>query len=149
MELKFIILFAPILTLSLFVLEQDAFGIADCDNPRCHSLEQSTRSSPINGLEYQLDSPDLWVDRTACSNTSVAAGWLRDDVSGEWIEGGVIKGEFDNVGCVTLLQAYYAFNFVIEDTDVYSEYLVANGRVNHGDDITVKLQRNPDNEIQV
>ena len=149
MELKFIILFALIFTLSLFVLEQDAFGIADCDNPRCHSLEQSTRSSPINGLEYQLDSPDLWVDRTACSNTSVAAGWLRDDVSGEWIEGGVIKGEFDNVGCVTLLQAYYAFNFVIEDTDVYSEYLVANGRVNPGDDITVKLQRNPDNEIQV
>ena len=64
---------------------------------------------------------------------------------------GVTTGHVKNVGCVTQLKTYYAYN--VDDgnslTDDYLEYLVANGRVDPGDDITVKLQRNPSSSNQV
>ncbi len=93
----------------------------------CYSLEQSTRSYSIDGLEYQLDSPDLWVDRNACLNISSTTGWLSDYVSGEWVESGLTKGDVRNVGCVTLLKTYYAYNSVSDFGNNYVEYLVPNG----------------------
>ncbi|MBI1664087.1 MAG: hypothetical protein IS860_11525 [Nitrosopumilus sp.] len=57
----------------------------------------------------------------------------------------------DNVGCVTLLKTYYAYNTYdsIQEFNTFTEYLVPNGRVDPGDDITVKLQVNPLSSSQV
>ncbi len=75
-----------------------------------------------------------WIDRTACDNAAVAAGWLvanrlPENEEPEWVEAGVTKGHFLNVGCVAVLSTYYAFNNAIGGMSNYQEYLVANGRV--------------------
>jgi len=62
------------LTLFIVAYGQDALGISDCDDPICHAWQQTSDSTPIEGIEYQLDSPDLWVDLSACDNTAVASG---------------------------------------------------------------------------
>ncbi len=97
--MKILILIALVFTLSFVAYNQDAFAILGCDNPHCYSLVQSSRSSPIQGMEYELDSPDLWVDRNACLNIAVSTGWLvanplpRNNGLVEWVESGVTKGK--------------------------------------------------------
>lgn len=81
----------------------------------------------------------MWVDPEACVNISVVTGWLT--TGPEWIEAGVTAGSVTTrTECVTQPSAYYAFNNVIQKTPVYREYLVPNGRVDPGDDITVRLE---------
>ncbi len=152
---KFLILFSVVFALGVVAYDQEAFGILGCDNPHCYALQQTSRSTSIQGIEYELDSPDLWVDRTACANIAVSTGWLvANTLSGnsghEWVESGVTKGHIENVGCVTLLSTYYAFNNLdSQDRPTYQEYLVPNGRVDPGDDITVKIQKHGANQVQV
>ncbi len=148
MMTKFPVLFFAVFALCIVAYGQDAFGIFDCADPRCHVWQQTSRLTPIEGIEYQLDSPDLWIDRTECDNTAAAAGWLVAN-TGEWVEAGVTKGHFLNVGCVAVLSTYYGFNYVIGDLDVYQEYLVSNGRVDPGDDISVKIQKYLTSNVQV
>ncbi len=69
---KLPVLFFAVFALCIVAYGQDAFGIFDCADPRCHVLQQTSRPTPIEGIEYQLDSPDLWIDRTECDNTAVA-----------------------------------------------------------------------------
>ena len=149
--MKYLILFSVIFALSFVAVNQEAFAILGCDNPHCYSLVQSNRFIPIDGVEYNLDSPDLFIDQAACENIAVSTGWLTDPTSGEWVESGVTKGFVENVGCVTLLSTYYAVNNVVGGKANYQEFLVSNGRVDPGDDISVTLQRNPisDNQVQV
>ena len=84
MMIRLLILSAIIFALGVTSLGQDAFGILGCDDPHCYALSQSNRSSPVDGLQYTLDSPDLWVDRTDCANIAVSTGWLTT-TTGEWI----------------------------------------------------------------
>ncbi len=152
--MKFLILFSIIFTLSFVAINQEAFAILGCDDPHCYSLMQSDNSSPVDGLEYSLDSPDIWVDPNTCNNIAVSTGWLIAPKVGtnemrEWVESGVTKGYFTNNGCVTALSTYYAYNTHINNAGIYTEILVPNGRVDPGDDITVKLQRNPINTNQI
>ena len=60
--MKYLILFSVIFALSFVAVNQEAFAILGCDNPHCYSLVQSNRFIPIDGVEYNLDSPDLFVD---------------------------------------------------------------------------------------
>ena len=145
------LLFSIIFVLGVTSLDQDAFGILGCDDPHCYALSQSSRSSPVDGLQYTLDSPDLYVDRNQCANIAVSTGWLIT-TTGEWIESGVTKGHVENVGCVTKLSTYYAFNNIINNDPHYQEYLVPNGRVDPGDDIDIEIKRSalqPKSSIQI
>ncbi len=63
------------------------------------------------------------------------------------MEGGVTKGTFENVGCVTQLSTYYAFNNIVGQANDYQEYLIPNGRVDPGDDIEVIIETNVDNQF--
>lgn len=152
--MKILILCSIIFALSFVVLEQNAFGIG-CDDPHCRSLVQSSRLSEIDGIQYELDSPDLFVDQTACENIAVSTGWITTpedvDKNKEWVESGVIQGFVKDVGCVTVLSTYYGINNVIDKINNYQEFLVPDGRVDPGDDIEVILQRNEldTNQIQV
>lgn len=138
--------------LGIIAIQQDAFGILGCDNPHCYALQQTSRATAIQGIEYSLDSPDLYVDRTACNNIAVSAGWLHAISTGEWIEAGVTKGHLTNLdgtsSCITQLSTYYAYATVYDGMRMYKEYLVPNGRVDPGDDITVKLQKHGANQVQ-
>ena len=109
---KYLVLFFAVFALGVVVYGQDAFGILGCDSTRCYALQQTSRFTSIHGIEYELDSPDLWIDRTACANIAVSTGWLTSTSTKEWVEAGVTKGHFENEGCVTLLSTYYAFNNV-------------------------------------
>ena len=80
--MKLLILFVIIFAICITALDRDVFGDPACDDPRCHVLEKTSRSSPIQGLQFDLDSPDIWVDRTMCDNTAVSAGWLVADHRG-------------------------------------------------------------------
>ena len=139
---RILVLLTILFALGAIAVHHDVFGDSDCD-PSCTALQQTDRSTPVQGIEYQLDSPDLWVDRTACEDTAVSAGWLvantlEGNKNHEWVEAGITKGDFRNVGCVTLLRTYYAVNNVYDDDNpVYQEYLAPNGRVDPGDDIMV------------
>ncbi len=144
-----VIVFLIVFALSIIAYDQDAFGILGCDVPHCYALQQTSRSTAIDGIECQLDSPDLWVDRTACKNVAVSAGWLTSTSTGEWVESGLTKGDVKNVGCVTKLSTYYAFNNVASNQNVYSEYLVPNGRVDPGNDIKVRIQKYGTSQVQV
>lgn len=95
--MKFFILFCVLFaSLSIVGLSSDAF--AECSlSDTCHAYMQYNPSTSIQGLEYQLDSPDLYVDRNACDNTAVSSGWLMADelkgnIDHEWMESGVLKG---------------------------------------------------------
>jgi len=151
--MNYLILFSIIVTLSFVALDQDAFGILGCDVPHCYSLVQSSRASEIDGIQYELDSPDLFVDQTACENIAVSTGWLTSledgDFNREWVESGVTQGSVMNVGCVTVLSTYYAVNNIVDRVPNYQEYLVPNGRVDPGDNIEVILQRNPLDTTQI
>ncbi len=59
--MKFLILFTLLFLIGMTYVSQDAFGIAGCDVPHCYALDQSIRTSPIDGIKYQLDSPDLYM----------------------------------------------------------------------------------------
>ena len=146
----FFFLIIIVFSLSLVVIvQQDAYGVCDASH-RCYALQQTSNSTAINGIEYELDSPDLWIDRTDCNNIAVSTGWLNSMNTGEWVESGVTKGYVRNVGCVTQLSTYYAINTVDGSSmDVYQEYLVPNGRVDPGDNITVKVQKHGTSQVQV
>ena len=152
--MKFLILLAVVFALSLTALEQDAFGILGCNDPHCYSLIQSDRIDSVQGIEYKLDAPDLWVDRTTCQNIAVSTGWLVADsiplkAGPEWVESGVTKGDVRNVGCVTELSTYYAINTSDTVRNYYQEFLVSNGRVDPGDNVSVTLQKFLTNQVQV
>ena len=151
MMIRLLILSAIIFALGVTSLGQDAFGILGCDDLHCYALSQSSRSSPVDGIRYTLDSPDLYIDRNQCVNIAVSTGWLIT-TTGEWIESGVTKGHVENVGCVTKLSTYYAFNNIVRDNPAYQEYLVPNGRVDPGDDINIEIKRSalqPKSSIQI
>ena len=149
--MKILLLLPIIFAICIIAYDQQAFAILGCDTPHCYALQQTSRSTAIDGIEYELESPDLWVDRDACLNIAVSTGWLTSPSTGNWVEAGVTKGDVEDVGCVTLLKTYYAYNIYNSDDNIndYNEYLVPNGRVDPGDDITVKLQRNLSNSNQV
>ena len=92
--MKLLILSVIVFAICITALDRDVFGDPACDDPRCHVLEKTSRSSPIQGLQFDLDSPDLWVDRTMCDNTAVSAGWLiastrETNSNQDWAESGV------------------------------------------------------------
>lgn len=151
--MNLLILLPVFFALGFVAVHHDAFATSDCDDPHCRAV---ITTGIVDGLEYELDSPDLYVDRSACGDTAVSTGWMvgtktYNDVEREWMESGVVKGNFKNEGCVTILSTYYGFNFVSMDMSTYQEYLVPNGRVDPGDDVTVKMQRNTSdlNQLQV
>ena len=141
-----------VFTLSLVVVvQQDAYGVCDASH-HCYALQQTSISTAINGIEFELDSPDLWIDRTNCNDIAASAGWLKSPSTGEWLESGVTKGDFRNVGCVTQLSTYYAINTVNVlnmDNYLYQEFLAQNGRVDPGNNITVKIQKFGTTQAQI
>ena len=64
---------------ALFVLSAsypDAFA-TDCSvNDLCYSQIRTNPSSPVQGVQFQLDSPDIYIDRNFCTDAAVSAGWL-------------------------------------------------------------------------
>ena len=153
--MKILILLSIIFVLSFVVYDQDVFAASsDCRDPsHCYALVRSSFSL-VEGLQYELDSPDLWIDRNQCNNIAVSTGWLVasavDENDGpQWVEGGVTKGVVRNVGCVTQLSTYYAFNSHVGTVGNYQEFLVPNGRVDPGDNIQVKIQTIGSNQVQI
>ena len=149
--MRLLFLLPVIFALVIVAYDQEIFADIACDSPKCYAFQQTSNSTAINGIEFDLESPDLWVDRNECDNTAISGGWLRSINNNEWIEAGVKNGDVKNVGCVTLLKTFYGYNTYDPTYFIYSytEYLVPNGRVDPGDDITVKLQVNPLSSSQV
>jgi len=107
--LRLLLLLPVIFAICIIAYDQQAFAILGCDNPHCYALQQTSRSTAIDGIKYELESPDLWIDRDACLNIAVSTGWLTSTGTGEWVEAGVTKGNVEDVGCVTQLKTYYAY----------------------------------------
>lgn len=151
--MKYLILLSLIFALSFIAINQEAFALAGCDDPHCYALMQSIAT--VEGLEYKLDSPDLHIDISACSNIAVSTGWLvgnqlpQNNNLVEWVESGVTTGHVKNVGCVVELRTYYAINNVVDGANSYQEHLVPDGRVDPGDDVQVKLQTTDQDQVQV
>lgn len=148
--MKYILIILTFTIFGVFVYAEDAFALP-CDDPaHCYGL-QMHRQNFVDGLEYDLSAPDLWIDRNVCTDIAVSAGWLRSHLTGEWVEAGVTKGTFKQLDgtytCVTLLSTYYAYNQLIVDRYQYIEILVPNGRVDPGDKIDVRIQKNDQKQI--
>lgn len=140
--MKYVLIILAFVIFGVFVCAEDAFALP-CDDPaHCYGL-QIHRQNFVDGLEYDLSAPDLWIDRNACTDIAVSTGWLRSASNGEWVEAGITKGSFRNLGtdpsCVTLLSTYYAYNTMVGLGDYnYLEIIVPNGRVDPGDNVDVK-----------
>ena len=153
--MKFLVLSVIAFAICITALDHDVFGDPECEDPSCHVLEKTSRSSPIQGIQFDLDAPDIWVDRTMCDNTAVSAGWLVANPrpmnsNHAWAESGITKGDFRNVGCVTLLSTYYTLNNVNNDNNpVYQQYLIPNGRVDPGNKVHIILKETDLNQIQI
>lgn len=149
--IKFLALTTIVFTLGvLAVTFDDAFAAPCTPSNNCHAQIRLSGDN-ITGLEYELDSPDLYIDRNACDKFAVSSGWLIADRRGmntntDWVESGVIKGELKQGGvgesvCITELATYYAIQKVDNmDNPFYLEYTVPNGRVDPGEDVTVKIE---------
>lgn len=109
-----------------------AFGASDCDDPRCYAQLKTSRSSPIDGLQFDLDSPSVYINRdpNVCENFAASAGWMKAKQQPrqsniEWLEAGVTSGFIKNVGCTSKLTAYYGFNNVFSNSrSVYQEQTI-------------------------
>ncbi len=130
----------------------DSYAILGCDAPHCYALEQFNQYH-ITGIEYDLQAPDLYVDRDSCLvDIAVSTGWLNSDTTGEWGEAGVTKGSLKTFDlpreCVSLLSTYYAYNNIINSEPKYTEILVPNGRVDPGDNVYVKIEKVGTNQME-
>ena len=139
---------------ALFVLSAsypDAFATDCSPTEQCYSQIRTNPSSPVQGVQFQLDSPDLYIDRHSCTDRAVSAGWLtaaptEGTENFEWMESGITRGEirvglFGDTECVAQTSIYYGVNNVDElGDDVYQENLSSLGRVDYGEDITVIIE---------
>ncbi len=104
---------------ALFVLSASYpnASATDCSvNDPCYSQIRTNPSSPIQGVQFQLDSPDLYIDRNFCTDRAVSAGWLtgtpvRGYGNFEWMESGITRGEirvglFGDTECVAQTSIY-------------------------------------------
>ena len=151
--IKTLSFFSIIFTLCFVAASYEDVFAAPCTlaDP-CQSQIRTDISSKITGVEYQIDSPDLYIDRSACSGeTAVSGAWLIADPIGmhenvEWVESGITEGEFRKGGvedprCVTKSSIYYGIHYVDEhDYIVYHEYIVPNGGVDPGEDVTITIE---------
>ncbi len=150
--MKYVLIILAFVIFGVFDYVQDASAQLACNDPHCYALERYQQNY-VDGLEYDLSAPDLWIDRNACTDIAVSTGWLISASNSEWVEAGVTKGHLENLDgtttCVTLLSTYYAYNTLIGNRDqyVYLEILVPNGRVDSGDNVDVKIQKNDQNQI--
>ncbi len=152
--MKFIPILFSVVTLASVGYTVESYGILGCDEPHCYALEQFRQYSII-GIEYDLQAPDLYIDRNTClQNITVSTGWLISLGTGEWGEAGVTKGNlqtFDaDAECVSLLKTYYAYNTFDSSSGrfTYTEFLVPDGRVDPGDNIDVKIENLGTNQIK-
>ncbi len=143
--MKVLILLVLFCALTIIAVQQNAFadGVTDCDDPHCYVLVETNPTSLMQGVQYKLDTPDLYVDRNACVNVAVSTAWyvgvktLRFD--NQWIEVGVKTGEIIGLGCVNIKSTYFGINEIIEGNVNYFESLVPNGRVDPGENLEVKI----------
>ncbi len=148
--MKYLLIIFALVTIGIFSYTQDASAQLACNDPHCYGL-QIHRQNFVDGLEYDLSAPDLWIDRNACTDIAVSTGWLVSVSNDEWVESGVTKGHLENLDgtstCITQLSTYYAYNTQFRDRYEYTEILVPNGRVDSGDNVDVKIQKNDQNQI--
>ncbi|MCJ8306757.1 MAG: DUF5011 domain-containing protein [Nitrosopumilus sp.] len=150
--MKYVLIIFVLVAIGVFSYTQDAYAQLACNDPHCYALERH-RQNFVDGLEYDLAAPDLWIDRNTCTDIAVSTGWLISASNSEWAEAGVTKGYLQNLDgtttCITQLSTYYAYNTLIDDRGQYryTEIIVPNGRVDPGDNIDVKIQKNDQNQI--
>lgn len=151
--MKLIAIIFSVVALCAVSYTVDAYAI-DCKNAHCYALE-IFRQYNINGIEYELQVPDLYIDRSNClTDVVVSTGWFRTmENNREWGEAGVTKGTLQTFNaereCVSSLQTYYAYNtFNEKDEFSYVEILVPEGRVDPGDKIKVKIEKFGDTQIR-
>ena len=152
--MRYVLIILAFVIFGVFVCAEDAFALP-CDSPaHCYGLQQH-RQNFVDGLEYDLSAPDLFVKRSECLNDiAVSTGWLRSASNREWAEAGVTKGHLTDLDdtdvCVTQLSTYYAYNTMVGPDDYnYLEIIVPNGRVDPGDNVDVKIQKNDQNQIRI
>lgn len=143
--MKVLILLALFCAFAIIAVQQNAFaeGVTDCDVPHCYVIVETNPTSAMQGVQYKLDVPDLYVDRNACDNIAVSTAWyvgvktLRDD--DQWIEVGVKTGDIIGLGCINIKSTYFGINEIIFPNITYFESLVPNGRVDPGENLKVKI----------
>ncbi len=75
--MKYVVLFSLVIALIFVVVDQDVFAAdVGCNDPfHCYSLMRATSLTPIQGFQYELDSPDLWVSSSDCdTNIALSTG---------------------------------------------------------------------------
>lgn len=75
--MKVLILLALFCAFAIFAVQQNAFaeGAIDCDDPHCYVYVETNPTSAMEGVQYKLDTPDLYVDRNACDNIAVLSAF--------------------------------------------------------------------------
>ena len=77
MKKHLLLLFFAVSTLFVLSASYPNASATDCSvNDPCYSQIQTNPSSPIKGVQFQLDSPDLYIDINSCTDAAVSAGWL-------------------------------------------------------------------------
>jgi len=142
--MKFLILFSLVFTLGIVTASQTAFADEPCEGvlDHCYAFVESPSGIALEGIKYELDTPDLYIDRENCENVATSTTWFRgvdtfrdDD---EWMEVGIKKGII-GATCETSTHAYYA----IWDNTGEGDYLIiewALERVDPGEDISVVIE---------
>ncbi len=144
--MKYTILFSIIFALSIVAVSQSAFA-DECDGPRCYSQIQSN-AIEIEGMKYELDSPDLYIDRSCNENVAVSTGWYEGlhigQVQPEWFEAGIKRGIINDI-CESTTQAYYAIWDYDPNFSRYDVIEYAFERVDPGENIQVVMETVGDN----
>ena len=116
-----------------------------CIDPHCYAITTTgttTIGSNYQGLQYNIEIPDLYIDEQACEEMgAVVTGWIylqqSDLGESQWIENGVTVGWIDQDGgyCVTTESAYYAYSLARGQAErVYVEDITDP----HGDTIGIE-----------
>ena len=82
--MRYVLIIFAFAIFGVFVYAEDAFALP-CDYPaHCYGLQQH-RQNFVDGLEYDLSAPDLFVKRSECLNDiAVSTGWLYSASNREW-----------------------------------------------------------------
>ena len=139
MRLLFAILLVAFATITVY----DASAL--CISPHCYAITTTgttTIGSNYQGLQYNIEIPDLYIDEQACEEMgAVVTGWIylqqSDLGESQWIENGVTVGWIDQDGgyCVTTESAYYAYSLARGQAErVYVEDITDP----HGDTIGIE-----------
>ncbi len=118
---------------------------AQCSDPHCYATTTTgiTFGSEFQGLRYNIEIPDLYIDEQACEEMgAVVTGWVhleQSNVQEQWIENGITVGWIDPPDsqgrCVTIESAYYAYSRAFEEDErIYIEDITDP----HGDTIGIE-----------